>query len=113
MKPIEIMHCQAGSVTSRVDGSVKINFVTPELRPSEAGALIAIHGKNCCVSIVPEDAPPAELIRVDTERTIKTPGQRLRGVLFRIWEQSKAVPFEPWYAQRMETLINEAKAELP
>ena len=114
MKAIEILHCQAGSVTSRADGSVKLSFVTPELRPSEAGALILLHGKNCCVSIVPEDAAPDELVRVDTQRQSKSPSQRLRSVLFLCWRQSAAgMTFDEFYAQQYEVVIDTYKAQLP
>lgn len=114
MKAVEIKHCQAGAVTSRQDGSVKISFVTPELRPSEAGALIILHGKKCCVSIVPEDVPPEEKISVDTERGEKSPSLRLRSVLF-VWFQQQRpehTTFEPWYREKMETLIEHVKAKL-
>lgn len=114
LRAIEIKHCQAGSVTSRSDGSVKLSFVTPELRPSESGALILLHGKNVCLSIVPEDAPPAELVRVDTERQGKTPGQRLRAVLFVLWQtQGQRGPFETFYDVQMENYINAVKEQLP
>lgn len=115
MRAIEIQHCQAGSVTSRQDGSVKISFVTPELRPSEAGALIAFHGKNCCVSIVPEDTAPESALKVSTERGGKTPSQRLHAVMYLVWRQSQpnAETFEAFYARQMEELINTCKAQLP
>lgn len=114
MKGIEIQHCQAGSVTSRQDGSVKISFVTPELRPSEAGALILLHGKNVCVSIVPEECAPEEIVRVDTERAVKSPSTRFRSILFILWRnQHQAQPFEQWYAAHMESLIDAVKEQLP
>lgn len=114
MKAVEILHCQAGAVTSRQDGSVKISFVTPELRPSEAGALIGLHGKNCCVSIVPEDVEPEAKISVDTERQQKTPSQRLRSVLFLLWK-SKGEPdtFDGFYDKQMNVVIEEFKSHLP
>lgn len=113
MKAIEIQHCQAGAVTSRPDGSVTIKFATPELRPSEAGALLLLHGKNCCVSIVPEDVPPSEVVRVDTERHQKTPSQRLRAVLFVLWQQQRrSESFDEFYAHQMEPLIEAVKAQL-
>lgn len=113
MKAVEIQHCQAGSVTSRQDGSVKISFVTPELRPSEAGALIGFHGKNCCVSIVPEDVAPDEKISVDTQRETKSHSSRLRAVLFVFWKQTNSKEqFESFYADKMEALINSVKEQL-
>ncbi len=113
MKAIEIQHCQAGSVTSRQDGSVKLSFVTPELRPSEAGACIALHGKNVTISIVPEDTPPDEVVRVDTERAEKSPSTRLRNCHFVLWQQlgSKG-DFNRWHADRMEEHINAVKEQL-
>ena len=114
MKALEIKHCQAGSVTSRQDGSVKLSFVTPELRASEAGACIALHGKNVTVSIVPEDVEPEELLRVDTERGGKTPGQRMRAVLFLLWKQQPhTMTYNQFYDTQMEHFIDTVKEQLP
>lgn len=117
MKAVEIQHCQAGAVTSRQDGSVKISFVTPELRPSEAGALIGLHGKNCCVSIVPEDIEPEGKILVDTERDQKTPSQRWRAVLFIAWKQGvgdkrEGETFDAFYQRQYEKAIDFWKEKL-
>lgn len=115
MKAVEIQHAQAGSVTSRSDGSVKISFVTPKLRPSEAGALILMHGKNVRLAIVPEDVAPEETVSIDTERGEKTPSQRLRGALFAPW-QSKGLneaTFPAFYAQSMYRMIEDVKSKIP
>ncbi len=115
LKAIEIAHCQAGSVTSRSDGSVKISFVTPELRPSEGGALLLLHGNNVCVSIVPEDVVPEETIHVDTMRENKTPSQRLRAVLFVSFtnERPAGQMFAQYYEEKMEQIIDGVKRTLP
>lgn len=114
MKAIEIQHCQTGAVTSRADSGVKISFITPELRPSEAGVLIQMHGKNVCISIVPEDVAPDEVVKVATEREQKTPGQRLRAVIFCLYQQLKPPgPFQPFYDAEMEKFIDHIKANLP
>lgn len=113
MKAIEILHCQTGAVTSRVDGGVKISFVTPELRPSEAGALLQLHGKNVCVSIVPEDVAPEEKITVSTALETKTPSQRLRNVIYCLYQQQHVTgPFAPFYDEEMEKFINHVKGKL-
>lgn len=114
LKAVEIKHCQAGSVLSRQDGSVKLSYVTPELRPSEAGALLALHGKNVCLSIVPEDVQAEEVVRVDTERgTEKTPSQRLRGIIFVHFEQEgkPGNDFETFYRQRMSVICDGYKTK--
>jgi hypothetical protein len=113
LRAIEIKHCQCGQVASRVDGSVSIKFITPELRPSEAGALLLLHGKNVCVSIVPHDGPPAQTVRVDTERKVKSQSERLYAVLYVIWKQNPVGNFEDFRRARMETIIEETKRELP
>ncbi len=113
MKAVVIEHCQAGSVTSRQDGSVKISFVTPELRPSEGGALLQLHGKNCRLSIVPEDVEPEETIMVDTALGTKTPSQRLRAVLFVWWsQQGKRGSFEMFYSEKISLFIDSVKTNL-
>lgn len=113
MKAIEILHCQCAGASSRPDGSVRVAFITPELRPSESGALMGLHGKNVTVSIVPEDVAPEELIRVDTEREQKTHSQRLRAVLFVYWQQNvKEGDFNSFYDTKMNSFIDHIKTKL-
>ena len=105
MQAIEIKHCQTGSV--------KLSFVTPELRPSEAGACIALHGKNVTVSIVPEDTAPEALVKVDTDRGGKTPSQRLRNVLYILFTQTKpGCTFDEFYIRQYDVVIDTYKAQL-
>lgn len=113
MKAVEIKHCQAGSVISRPDGSVKLSYSTPELRPSEAGALLQLHGKNVCLSIVPEDVEVEEVVRVETERDTKTPSQRIRAILFLLWKQEgQPGTFDSYYSTRTEKIIEHLKSKL-
>lgn len=113
MKAVEIKHCQAGSVLSRPDGSVKLSYSTPELRPSEAGALLQLHGKNVCLSIVPEDVEVEEVVRVETDREQKTPSQRIRSVLFILWKQDgQPGTFDTYYSAKTEKIIEALKAKI-
>lgn len=113
LKAIEIKHCQAASVTSRQDGSVKVSYVTPELRASECGFLLLLHGKNVCLSIVPEDVEGPELVKIDTERDSKTPSQRLRAILFLCWRNAGAEgTFDQYYGKRMDKICDFLKLEL-
>jgi len=113
MKAIEIQHSQVVGVSSKQDGSVRVAFTTPELRPSEAGALIQLHGKNVCISLVPEDVAPPEIIKVDTERAQKSPSQRLHNVLFVYWRQLGGKGnFQEFYVTQMERLIDSVKEQL-
>lgn len=112
MKAIEIKNCQCAGVSSRVDASVTVRFITPEMRPSEAGTLLSLHGKNVTVSLVPEDVPPDELIKVDTERGEKTPSQRLRGVIFAHFKESNAEgDADDFYRKQMNKITEGYKAK--
>jgi hypothetical protein len=114
MKGIALENCTLGTVSSREDGSVAFRVITAELRPSERGVCMEFHGKACAVTILPHEGAPEEVVRVVTERSVKTPGQRLRAVLFVFWQQRGAAggTFEEFYAKRMEELINSVKEQL-
>jgi hypothetical protein len=110
---IEILHAEMGTVSSRADHSASFRIITPELRPSEAGALMSYHGKACHVLIKPHDEVPDEQVSVDTQRETKTPSQRLRAVMFVDWTQKgKKGSFDAWYAEKMEIIINKIKSTL-
>lgn len=114
MPSLDIQNCEMGTIASRADHSVAFRVITPELRPSEAGALMAWHGRACRVTIHPHEGEPDEVISVKTEMDRKTPSQRMRGVLFLIWkaEGQPGSRFDPWYEDRMEQLIEKLKAKL-
>lgn len=115
MQGIDIRHAEIGTVSSRADGSIAFRVITPELRPSEAGAVMGWHGKACRVSILPDEtAVPEEMVSVDTEREIKSHSTRLRAVIFLDWKQNgQAGSFDNWYAEKMEVMINHFKSKLP
>lgn len=72
-----------------------------------------LHGKNVCLSIVPEDVEPEEIIRVDTERDQKTASQRIRGILFILWKQdNQPGTFASYYDTRTEKIIEHLKAQI-
>lgn len=114
MKGIELLNAEIGTVSSRADGSVAFRVITGELRPSEAGAVLAFHGKACKVTVLPHEGAPEEVVVVDSEITRKTPGQRLRAVLFLYWKnEGENGRFEDFYAVKMEALIEHVKSKLP
>jgi hypothetical protein len=122
MKGIALDNCEVGTVSSMKDGSVKFTVYSAELRPSERGVVMEFHGKACAVVIKPHDTAPEEIVKVDTERTVKTPSSRLRAVLFVFWQQQNPTDewgrraahgtFEEFYAKRIEELINGVKEQL-
>lgn len=116
LKAIQIESCLMGTISSRVDGSLKLSFVTPELLPSQSAAILPLHGKNVRLSIVPQDVAPEEAVHVTTERQQKTPSQRLRASLFVWFRQQNPVgdnsAFNAFYEAQMERLINSVKEQL-
>jgi len=50
---------------------------------------------------------------VDTARKVKSYGERLRAIHWLIFSQNPVGDFERFHAARMETIIAEAKSELP
>lgn len=114
MKGISLENAEIGTVSSRVDGSVAFRVITGELRPSEAGAVLAFHGKACKVTVMPHEGAPEEVVTVDSEIARKTPGQRLRAVIFLAWKnKGESGRFEDYYAVKMEAFIERVKRELP
>lgn len=116
MKAIDILHAQCSGVASRVDGSLSLKFVTPEMLASAAGVCIGLHGKNVRLTVIPEDVSPEELIRVDTERAVKTPSQRLRSVLYVAHQQGVDVRqgenFANYYDRIVDGFVERVKARL-
>jgi hypothetical protein len=114
MKAIDIHHATIGTVSSRTDGSIAFRVNTPELRASEAGAVMGWHGKACRVTILPDEGEPDEVLAVETERETKTPSQRLRAILYVTWkEEERKESFPSFYEKEMEKVIGHYKKRLP
>jgi len=113
MKGIELVNAEIGTVSSRQDGSVAFRVITGELRPSEAGLVLQYHGKACKVTILPHEGAPEETVTVDTERRIKSKGERLRGVHWLVWQrQGCKGDFEAWYNACFESIMSGLKEQL-
>jgi len=100
-------------IRAKVDGSLGFNATTPELSPEEKVAFMELQGINLKMLVVPLDEKNAPQIRVDKEIDSKTPGQRLRAVLYVLWEQGKKdKDYESFYKDRMEKFIEAVKDKL-
>lgn len=114
MKSLDIHNCEIGVVSSRQDHSCKFSVITPELKVSESGELLQWHGRVCRVFIQPHEGPSEETIKVDAERHSKSWSQRLRGVLYVLWEhEGRQGDFESYYAGKMSALVGSVKMQLP
>lgn len=113
-----ILGCIVETISTRQDGSLKFSLGTQEIDPSQAGGLFQLRGKFVKCLVSDNGISPLEEKLVDEEKLkggkkAKTPGQRLRNVMYRVWEQQGITQeFEQWYAGEMETLIDQYKEAL-
>ncbi len=107
------------SIATRADGSVKITIGTQELSQGRAGELFSLTRKLAVVYISPKDSVPQKELdqvdKIDPEFTnAKTKSQRLRAVLFKLWEQQPDghKEFDAFYNSKMESIIEHFKGKL-
>ncbi len=109
--------CEIGRVQSKVDGSVSITLDTQEISGGKIGELFDLRKKVAYVYISGRQVETNEKAIVDSldpELKGKTPGQRLRNVLYRAWDQMPDgyKDSDSYYRAKMESIINGVKAEL-
>ncbi len=107
------------SYRSLKDRSVKITFETSELTPSQVGDLQSniLKAGFLAFKSDPFKEKEKELIdslEADYTDTGKSPGKRLRGVLFRNYEKDSEgyKTFTSYYEGKMEQLITHFKSKL-
>ena len=107
------------SYGSRADRSLKIVLGSQEAAP-DLSAYCQQHMNKLMIIAVNEspfteqEKADIESLKADYTDTGKTHSQRLRGVLYRLWEQDNAgyTDFHDFYMVRMERLINQIKDRL-
>ena len=107
------------SISSRADGTVAVKIGTQELDSTAAGNLFQLRGKYVKILISDSNITKLEAESVDSVQLVdqnkkKTPSQRMRDVLYRIYEQSggEKDKFEAFYNSEMERIIEHYKAKL-
>lgn len=117
MKPI-IIPASIESVSTRRDRTLKITIGTNELPSDVAASILALQNEFAFFAIKKEDFGKAELEKVEAHKaevddTKKTASQRLRGVLYRIWERTpNGETFETYYIREMERIISHFKTKI-
>lgn len=103
-------------IQSKVDGSYKLTFSTRELAGSDAAVLLGLANKEAWLLISPDDSLDSVDVpkaRPDSGTGQKTPGQRLRAVLFVTWQSvGKPGEFDDYYRMRVNRMIDQLKAKL-
>ena len=110
------------------DKSLSIKLGTPELSADKVAELYKVlHQPGFVVfsteEISQKQIDAVESASIDMEFDTKTPSQRLRAVLYRLWEQlspkekdengaTKYVDFDLCYKRKMNEIINHLKTKL-
>jgi len=101
------------------DGTLKLSFETQELTPEKMADIHYSLNKVGWLAFAPDPFTTKEIndldsIKVEYEDGGKPPGQRLRAVLYRLWEQTPEgyKVFNDYYIAKMETLIIHFKGKL-
>lgn len=101
------------------DKTKKLTFGTNEITPDQAASLQVMVQQYCYVAIKLEpftrdQQETINSLKNDYDDFGKTPAQRMRSVLYRMWEQSTEgyMDFNLYYTFKMEGFINHLKSKL-
>lgn len=103
-------------VSTLKDGGVSVRLHTQELSPEEKAIAMGYQNQFGWLLFKPEQHDEKELeqlehIRKDTGG--KSPSQRLRSVLFVLYQQgSRDTTFDQFYSMKMEQIIDNIKSRL-
>jgi hypothetical protein len=102
------------------DRTKKLVFQTNEISPDTASSLQLCVQEFVYLAIKLEPFTKGQVdvinkLKTDYEEFGKTPAQRLRNTLFRLWEHNSEgyADFNLYYQFKMEGLINHFKSKLP
>lgn len=113
-----VLGCIVETISTRVDGSLKLAFGTQEIASDDAGRLIQLRGKYVKVLLSDTNVTTIEAELVDQEsitgeKKTKSKSQRLRNCIWRLWEhEGKPGEFDTFYDSYMETIITQVKESL-
>ena len=120
MKNVLIFAATVESIRTRKDGTAAVTMGTQELSPAVAGQLFGLQNAIVFVALKVEDFGKAELealeaLKADAMETgRKSDAQRLRAVLYKLWEQDPEgyADSNSHYIAKMEKIINHFKNKL-
>tara|TARA_R100000315_G_C5219334_1_gene131589 strand:+ start:335 stop:730 length:396 start_codon:yes stop_codon:yes gene_type:complete len=115
------------TIATRADGSIKVVVGSQELSSDTMTRLFDLRRKVGYVLISTKEISQEQIDAVETstanmEFSEKTPSQRLRGVLYILWEKlqpkendqgiEKFVDFDLFYKRKLNEIINHYKKQL-
>lgn len=104
-------------IETTADKGVKLIVHTQELDPSNAAVVFSLKDKYGFFLFKEGQFEESEVANlpdfVPEFKGDKTPSQRLRGVLYRVWEANgKVGAFDSFYTQKMEAILDHFKEKL-
>ncbi len=121
MKQTVIFEGGIQGLRTLADGSLRIQVDTQELPPETLTRIFQLKNQHGLVMVSTDEISQAEIDVVSDatsdsfQQKRKTPSQRLRAVLFKLWKQQgepNGYDFDTWYKNKMETLIDHFKEKL-
>lgn len=119
---IDVFACVAllpdNGIKTMADKGIRVMFDTNELTGEQFQNLFNMKGKAGKLIFAHEDykLAPDDLVVPDIAKDFKeekTPSQRLRAVLYRLWQQGdQSIDFEVYYRSKMDSMINTLKDKL-
>lgn len=107
------------SFRSLKDRTIKVTFETSELEPNQVSELAVNLNQFGYVAFKRDEFKQSEIdvlnsLKSEYKDEGKSKGQRLRGVLYRLYEQDPLgyKVFDDYYNYRMEELINHFKGKI-
>lgn len=107
-------------VETRADRTIKITISTQEIEPDYKAKLFEFHQEFCEVLLSSNPLSNKEIdeagknIDPSASTNLKTPSQRLKNVLFLLFQQDNKgyKEFDSFYKTKMEEIINNFKVKL-
>lgn len=109
---------QIESIATRKDKTLKVTIGTQEINPAQATDIFSLNQQFCYIGLKAEpfsknESELLDSLKSDLENQ-KTPSQRLRAVLYKLYEQDNKgyKDFGIFYAAEMERIIEHYKNKI-
>lgn len=112
-----LIPCYVSSIRSLKDRSVTISLTTQEISPANAGEVFRLLNQLVSAYIKETEINQSEIDQVDKlnpDLGGKTQSQRIRNVLFKLFEQNNEghKSFDAYYNHHTEVIINHLKNKI-
>ena len=112
-----VLPAQIESIASRKDKTIRLTLGTQELNPNTAAQIFSMNQQFCYFAIKSESFLQNELDTLNdlkSDINAKTPSQRLRNILYRLYEQDNVGyrDFTTFYISIMETICEHYKNKI-